>query len=480
KEQVSGRRKGKSESYEIVCIGEGGRRIPIIAAASPIFGADGHFGGSFGVLTDITQRKWVEEELKKHRDHLDELVKERTAELTAAIEQLHREITERKRVEGALRESEEKYRSLVERANDGIAIAQDALLKYVNQRLTAMTGYTVEEMINTPFADYIFPGELATVAERYERRMAGEDVTPVYETALRHKDGRRIEVEFNVGMTTYQEKPASLAFVRDITARKQAEEEIRKYTAALEEARNNLELRVEERTKELQEAQEKLLAAERLAVLGQFSGNISHELRNPLGVIDSSVYYLKTKLKDTDPKVTQHLDRIGENVRHSTTIIESLRNLTRVQEPRKVRLDLVAVVDDAFLTSRVPRSVELVREMPEERLFVDGDPEQLRMTFKNIVRNAIDAMGGQGTLTLRTQIAKEGQFAQVAFKDTGPGIAPENLGKIFQPLFSTKVTGLGFGLSICQRIVEQHSGTIEAQSEPGQGATFIVRLPLLP
>jgi len=132
-----------------------------------------------------------------------------------------------KRAGKVLRESEEQYRNLVERANDGITTVQDTLLKYANQRLAEMVGYTVEEMINTPFTGYISPDELPKVVDHYERRMAGEDVTPVYETALRHRDGRRIEVEFNAGITTYQGKPADFVFIRDITARKQAEEQLR-------------------------------------------------------------------------------------------------------------------------------------------------------------------------------------------------------------------------------------------------------------
>ena len=135
---------------------------------------------------------------------------------------------QRKQAEEALRESEEKYRDLVERANDGITIIQDTLLKYVNPRLAEITGYTIEEMIDTPFTKYIHPDKLPKVVDRYKRRMAGEDVTPIYETALRHRDGSRIDVEFNAGISTYQEMPANLVFIRDITERVRAEESLRR------------------------------------------------------------------------------------------------------------------------------------------------------------------------------------------------------------------------------------------------------------
>lgn len=151
-----------------------------------------------------------------------------------------RDITERKRADETLRESEEKYRHLVERANDGIAIVQDSLLKYVNPRLAEIVGHAVDEMIETPYADYVWPDELSKVAEHYERRMAGEDVTPVYETALGHRDGRRVDVELNAGIITYREKPADFVFIRDVTERKRAEEALRESRARLYQVVQNM------------------------------------------------------------------------------------------------------------------------------------------------------------------------------------------------------------------------------------------------
>jgi|GEM_PF-509770 len=151
-----------------------------------------------------------------------------------------RDITERKRAEEALRESEEKYRNLVERATDGITIIQDTIVKYVNPRLAEMWGGSVQEVIGTLFTDYIYPDELPKVVERYKRRMAGEDVAPIYETVLRHKDGSKVYAELNAGVITYQGKPANLVIARDITGRKRAEEALRKseerYKKQFEEA----------------------------------------------------------------------------------------------------------------------------------------------------------------------------------------------------------------------------------------------------
>ncbi len=229
--------------------------------------------------------------------------------------------------------------------------------------------------------------------------------------------------------------------------------------------------------RQLLQMQERLLTSERLATLGQFPGNISHELRNPLGVIDSSAYYLKTKLKDADEKVHEHLDRIQSSVGGATAIIESLFNLTRMKEPRLSVLDLIAITHDAIVTSKAPATLNIIQNFPEQEVLVTADREQLGMTFQNIIKNAVEAMDGKGTLTVTVNTTADGQ-AEVSFADTGPGIAPEDSDRVFQPLFSTKAKGIGFGLSIAKMVIDKHGGTIEAKSESGEGTILIVRLPL--
>ena len=222
--------------------------------------------------------------------------------------------------------------------------------------------------------------------------------------------------------------------------------------------------------------EERLLTSERLATLGQFSGSISHELRNPLSVIDSSAYYLKTRLKDADKKVQQHLDRIESSVDSANAIIESLLSLTQMKEPRLQGFDLIAITHDAIITSEVPAAVNVIRDFPEQEVLVNADRGQLRMAFENIVTNAAEAMDGKGTLTVTVCRTADSQV-EVSFADTGPGIAVENLDKIFQPLFTTKAKGIGFGLSIAKTIIDKHGGTIEAKSEPVKGAIIIIGLP---
>ncbi len=150
------------------------------------------------------------------------------------------DITERKLAEESLRESEEKYRNVVERASDGIAIIQDSVVQYANPRLADIWGGRSEEVIGTRFTDYIAPEELATVAERYSRRMAGESAPTIYETVLRNRYGERVYAELNAGSITYQGRPADLVIIRDITERKRAEESLARERMLLRTLIDNL------------------------------------------------------------------------------------------------------------------------------------------------------------------------------------------------------------------------------------------------
>jgi len=144
-----------------------------------------------------------------------------------AVSVVMRDITKRRQMEEALRESEAKYRDVVERANDVVAIVQDTIIKYINNRSSDLLGYPPKQMIGTPMMEYVHPDELQRLISRYERRMAGEQVESIYETALLHRDGSRVDIEINVGLITYGGRPAELIIVRDITERRKVLEALR-------------------------------------------------------------------------------------------------------------------------------------------------------------------------------------------------------------------------------------------------------------
>ncbi|MCP4254058.1 MAG: HAMP domain-containing protein [Candidatus Scalindua sp.] len=240
--------------------------------------------------------------------------------------------------------------------------------------------------------------------------------------------------------------------------------------------RDHLKEMVDERTKELKETQEQLISEERFAVLGKLSGSIAHEIRNPLATIDSTAYYLKRKLKDADEKTRSRLDRIINEVKESTDIIQSLQDLTKLKEPQKTRIDLHGIIEDGIEMSNIPRAVELVNNATRDKLLVDVDGKQIAIVLRNILANAIQAMEGKGTIRITAGKAEDG-FVDVSLMNSGPGIEPENLGKVFQPFYGTKTGGFGYGLTICKMIMKKNGGSIKAQSGKEKGVTFILRIP---
>ncbi len=173
---------------------------------------------TYRIFSKDGKEKWVWEQGSGVRDVDDNI---------EFLEGFITDITETKTKEKERKESEEKYRNLIERANDGIAVVQDAELKYVNPRLAQMLGYSVDDILKTPFAIYIAPDELPKVSDRYKKRIAGKDVPQVYDTTLLKKDGSRLDVELNAGIIDYEGKPADFVFIRDITKRKQAEKALK-------------------------------------------------------------------------------------------------------------------------------------------------------------------------------------------------------------------------------------------------------------
>ncbi len=224
----------------------------------------------------------------------------------------------------------------------------------------------------------------------------------------------------------------------------------------------------------LKDTQEELVRKERLAILGEFSGNISHELRNPLGVIDSSIYFLKMKMQGKDEKIWQHLERISNSVKTSTSIIENLLNLTKMNKPALTDYDCVGLISECLNSCTIPPGITVVKDFTDEPITILAESVQFQMVVNNLIKNAIAAMHEDGLLTIKIHKPQQEQV-EVSFTDSGSGIEDAILEKIFQPLFSTKAKGIGLGLSITKMIVENHGGKIFVESSPGKGSSFIMR-----
>ena len=233
---------------------------------------------------------------------------------------------------------------------------------------------------------------------------------------------------------------------------------------------------------QLKGVQEKLVRSEKLAGLGKLAGMVSHELRNPLGAIRNSVYFLKMRLGGAtgDEKVKKHLNILDEEVEASDRIITDTLTFGRIEEPKLVPTDINMVIQGVLGSVKIPDNIESVSELSGDVPPILLDAVQVKRVFSNLITNAIQAMPGGGKLTLSSRMVCDSstndKYVAVTVKDTGEGISPENLKKLFEPLFSTKTKGTGLGLVVCQNIIKGHKGRIEVESALGKGSVFTVKL----
>jgi signal transduction histidine kinase len=232
---------------------------------------------------------------------------------------------------------------------------------------------------------------------------------------------------------------------------------------------------------ELRETQEQLIRSEKLAAIGQLAGGVGHELRNPLGAIKNAVYYVKGKvakseLGQKEPRVIEFLDIADDEVNSSNKIINDLLGFSRVGKPAVSPARIKGVIDDALSHLTIPENIEMVKKLDADLPEVNIDTDQIRQVLVNMIMNAVQAMPEGGRLTI--SVRERDKFLEVEISDTGCGIPKEAIGKIFDPLFTTRAKGIGLGLAVCKAVIERHEGNIEVESEVGKGATFTIRLPL--
>jgi signal transduction histidine kinase len=220
--------------------------------------------------------------------------------------------------------------------------------------------------------------------------------------------------------------------------------------------------------------------AERLATVGHFAASIGHELRNPLAVMESSLFLSRQQLDAPaahQPGVAKHLNRIGSEITRANKTIQDLLDLARNLPPRRTRTHVCALIESAQAATLLPSGVQVKAAAVPRELTIDVDPDQFRQVFVNLFTNAAQAMAGQGTIHLMADTPP--RVTRIRVPDEGPGIAPDVRHRLFELLFTTKAKGTGLGLALCRRILEAHGGTIEL--EPGDiGASFLMTLPRAP
>jgi signal transduction histidine kinase len=254
----------------------------------------------------------------------------------------------------------------------------------------------------------------------------------------------------------------------DIADRKRSEKALKEYSGRLEEM-------VEERTRELRETQKELVLKERLAILGQLAGGVSHELRNPLATITNAVYYLQMTLADADEKTQDYLRLIDNQAQTAGKIVSDLLDSSREAPGDRQRTPMPELVAQLWEKRPPPNNVEMTTLRPDNLPPAFIDPHQIGQVLENLVINAYQAMPDGGSLTVRAD-AKGGRL-HLSIADNGVGIPKGHMDKLFEPLFSTKPRGIGLGLAVSKTLLEANGGSIEVASEEGKGSTFTVILP---
>ena len=212
---------------------------------------------------------------------------------------------------------------------------------------------------------------------------------------------------------------------------------------------------------------------ERLSTFGQLVGSIGHDLRNPLGVIETSVFILRTRVGE-DERAKKHLDRIGDQLGVANGIITNLLDMIRNKPLAKERVKLGALLESAADSVARPEAVRYASNGVSD-LEVEGDPVQLRQVFVNLILNAVEAASPSGEVRVRG--SRSATEVEIAVEDTGPGVDATTARRLFEPLITTKDQGVGLGLALVKRIVERHGGTVVYEPRTGGGARFAVRLP---
>jgi PAS domain S-box-containing protein len=396
------------------------------------------------------------------------------------------DITERKRTEAKLVEHHATLNAILESSPNPV-FSVDNQYRYTsfNKAHAAVMKilYEAEIDIGHSILDYqIVPEDREISHKNLDHALLGHQFI---ESAYSGEPGpsrRYFEVAHNPIYDPTGKVIGVSVFASDITERRQAEETLQAYSS-------RLAADVTERTRELHEAQDELVRKEKLAVLGTLAGGVGHELRNPLGVISNSVYYLKMVQPDANEKIKKHHAILEKELHNATRIVSDLLDYARKISTEPQPVSVSELVEYTLNFFPVPASISIKIRIPADLPQVYADPLHVKQILGNLVTNACQAMAnpsldakavsatmsGSCKLTISAHLRK--QMVAIAVKDTGSGIAPENMEKLFEPLFSTKVTGIGLGLAVSKKLAEANGGRIEVKSQAGKGSTFTLYFP---
>jgi PAS domain S-box-containing protein len=379
------------------------------------------------------------------------------------IQGIFRDITGRKRAEVALRESEEKYRSLVANATDAIFIVQDGRIKFPNPITLKLVGYSQEELATLPFVNLIHPEDRAMVLDNYSRRLKGEEVPSTYTFRVVNKGGEELWGQLNAVLIMWEGRPAVLCFIRDITPQKRLEAQY--------------------------------LHAQKMEAVGTLAGGIAHDFNNLLQAILGYAELLLLGRGKQDPGY-QELQEIKRAAQRGGELTYRLLTFSRRVQSELTPVNLNQEVNQIqrLLQRTISKMIDIELNLADDLRTINGDPAQIEQALMNLALNARDAMPEGGRLRIGTKNVtldeeycrmhlgvKAGDYVLLSVTDTGYGMNQEILGHLFEPFYTTKGVGrgTGLGLSMVYGIVRSHDGYIFCDSVPGKGTTFEIYLPVI-
>jgi len=397
----------------------------------------------------------------------NERLRRRVAELEASATEHQRAEQQLERgarsSEAALRRSEATARAVLESASEGIIlIGPTGRIVLANTAAERMFGYPRAELLGQPL-EILLPERIREthVAHRADY-FAEPRVRPMgigLDLSGRQKDGAEFPVEISLSHVAAPDGGVAIAFITDITERKRLEVQ-------------------------LQHQREVLYQNEKLAALGTMAAGIAHEMNNPLGIMTTRIELMLMDAKDHQlpGQVLEDLEVLHRASQRVARIAASLRSFARHTPSDRVALDLNAVVEESVQLLQKPMAadnVEIVASLDRTLPPILGDANTLHQVLMNLLTNAREAMPHGGEIRLETGPATRPGWVRLLVADTGTGISAEEVSKIFDPFFTTKSTGTGLGLSVTYGIIQEHGGTVDVQSQPGAGTTFIISLPTI-
>lgn len=417
------------------------------------------------------------------------------------------DITELKKVEKNLKESEERNRTIVEAFPDIIMISDlKKNIIFANDKLEEVTGITREDYTNPDRKARIHPDDSHTVQKAIVDLLKGDKQhTDIIEN--RFIDIWGIEHWFSgkISKMYINNEIVLQTITRDITKRKTVEKELEKY-------RNHLEVLVKERTEELaasneelvstneelhlqreeleavllnlQNTQKQLVQAEKMASLGVLASGVAHEINNPLNFIKGGAFgieqYMEENLKEHKDELLPLIEGINIGIDRAANIVKSLNHYNRHNDSNFIQCDIHSVLENCLiiLRNQISKRITIEKDFTRDKYLLIGNEGKLHQAMLNILSNAVQSIEDKGFITIRTSISTKKM--SIIISDSGCGISDQDLPKIFDPFFTTKDPGkgTGLGLSITYNILEEHSGSIDFESNVGEGTTAKIVLPL--